>query len=727
MTLRSTLKTEVHYWLPMVLITYALINGYLSGWTSWVVPDLSIPLKIDGDPISYGVMMQRQIDGFWYFEDIRFGYPFISTQYDFPMSFLNGVLFEVFGFIVPSWHAVYTMYFVFSFVVNAIVCYAVMRAVKISILWAIIGTVLFNFVPFHFARVGHLPYTIYFEVPLVYYMAWQLWQASPQLWQRHNILPSSVIGFMIGCNNVYYAVFSLVIIILTTVVVTWREKSIQLWWSGVALVGAIVIGILSGLLPSISYWLDSPNVVPLNRPIEDSVTYALWPVGLFTFLPDNIIWSDTYIKELGVKWNEYYTNSMLGSLGIIIVLWGMMSAWLNRNVDSFMRFLGVQLVFLLTYSVIGGGGLLVSLLVSSIIRASNRFAIFAMFIGIIALVWTMQQWMTRLHINTRSKLILVGVICLISIGIDNPIVQNPMKYAPFEIRKEAWQRELQFFHDVETLAGTGAAIYQLPALAFPENDPNYRQVRCALYTRLYCSHGNVFGRDGVKFYYMLQGVPVTTQIAVLSRLGFTGIMIDRTYHDMNKVENAWRTTLGYAPALQSADNQMAYYVLPPPIGAVQAGRQTEEIIEAAQFLQDEYALRTQTDMRIPVDFTKPWFPGSVKTVSGVYDYTTQGRWSNASSFDDVVITFNTPLPKAFKLDITALAWDRNINKPVTVVVGTQRQQVYFGGGFTTQSIDFHTDGNTNTITIIPAIRHPASKGDARFLALLFQKIQITPR
>jgi phosphoglycerol transferase len=456
------------------------------------------------------------------------------------------------------------------------------------------------------------------------------------------------------------------------------------------------------------------------------VIYALKPIALFTFVPDTYLFGNTYVNVLGINWNEFHANSILGSLGVVLVLWGILSVWLNRHVALFMRFFGFQLGVLLMYCTVGGGGLIVSLLVTPIIRGTNRLAIFAIFIGIMAFVWSLQQFGVRRKLSHRAVMGIGTAVLLFGLGVDNPVIADPLKFA-LPKRAAAWQQEVKFFRDVEVLAGTEAAVYQLPALAFPEHDPIYHQTRCALYTTLHCSHGDSFGRDGSIFYYMLARASVPTQLAVLSRLGFTGLMIDRSYRNMGDLEQTFRTSLGYAPAIESSDAKLAYYVLPPPIGVLKSGQEPAEVIATAQFLQAEYALSTNTDVRTPIDLRKPWLPGSVKSMVGIYEQEDYGRWSDASDFKNVVVTMRAPLPQKFTLSITALAWTRNINAPVTVVVGNQRQQVRFRGNMTTNVLTFTTDGNAHTITIIPAYRQRASEGDARFLALLLQQIQITPQ
>jgi hypothetical protein len=165
----------------------------------------------------------------------------------------------------------------------------------------------------------------------------------------------------------------------------------------------------------------------------------------------------------------------------------------------------------------------------------------------------------------------------------------------------------------------------------------------------------------------------------------------------------------------SVDQQLAYYRLPKPTGNVIAGRNMNDIVSTAQFLQTEYALRDNTDAYTPIDFSAPWLPGSVKKISGLYGFNPKvGRWS--SDFQMVKVTMQNPLPLHFTLDITALARGSNIRDPIAVMVGNQRQYVTFEEMMSTQKVQFITDGTANQIII-----------DARFIDMLFKGIRIVPQ
>jgi phosphoglycerol transferase len=123
MTLRRILKNEIVYWLPMVIATYVLINGYLSGWTSYLLPEVQVPLPLSGDALFFGVYIQRQMEGFWYFENMRSGYPFISSFYNLPMSMIDALTIKLMGMMTTSWYAIYIGYIVLSFVLVGITSY----------------------------------------------------------------------------------------------------------------------------------------------------------------------------------------------------------------------------------------------------------------------------------------------------------------------------------------------------------------------------------------------------------------------------------------------------------------------------------------------------------------------------------------------------------------------------------------------------------------------------
>jgi hypothetical protein len=143
--------------------------------------------------------------------------------------------------------------------------------------------------------------------------------------------------------------------------------------------------------------------------------------------------------------SEFHANSILGSIGLVIVVVGALWAVLKRTVSPVLRFLGIELGLILFYCMVGGGGLIVSLLVGSIIRSTNCFAIYAIFIGVLASVWGMQLLMERLSWRKSVRYVMGAGVLIFCLVCDSPIGTNPTKYAPFATRLVAWQSEQTFF------------------------------------------------------------------------------------------------------------------------------------------------------------------------------------------------------------------------------------------------------------------------------------------
>jgi hypothetical protein len=91
-------------------------------------------------------------------------------------------------------------------------------------------------------------------------------------------------------------------------------------------------------------------------------------------------------------------------------------------------------------------------------------------------------------------------------------------------------------------------------------------------------------------------------------------------------------------------------------------------------LRDEYQLTQRDDIAIPIDFGRPWWPGSVHAVSGMDEYTPEGRWNNAIQ-RRIVIRFTQDLPDAFHLHITGRAWSKAVGAPIEIRVANMQSQM----------------------------------------------------
>ncbi|MEY3990814.1 MAG: hypothetical protein RI985_1895 [Chloroflexota bacterium] len=726
---RVIVQREWYIWGPVTVAIYVFVNGYYSGWTSWLTPNTAIPLLYSADALFIAPYMQRQLEGDWYFESLRMGYPFVATLYDFPSTFAEMSLLTLMQWAWPSWIEAYHWWYVISYVLVFVVTYVVFRHWRIQPLWAVIGALAFDFMPFHHDRIAHPYFFWYFIVPIVFAYGWKFWQGQLLRWRHWSSVGHVLLFGAIGTFYVYWAVMSSAVILVASAIGSSVHRNWRIALQGVVLTGCMIAGLLLSYFPSLQFAQQYPTNMPLVREVEDSEKFALWPIALLTPAPAHTPLGQAYQQFLDNQGlpSEHNVNAFLSALGLVIALGAFAWQLIGRQAAAFLRFCAVMVIGLTLYAAVGGLGLSVSLYVTSLIRATNRIIVFISFAGIATAIYAI-QYMQRTYAAQRPWLTWgVASVLLVVIWFDSPMAAGPYRNADWHSRMTAWEQERQFFVESEQALGVGAAVYQLPALFFPEGDmePAYGQMRCFLFTRMLCSHGDVFGRDGYLFYRELQHVPMQQQLAIVARLGFDGVMISRNYYRENpRVEQDLVAQLG-SPVVVSADQSLALYRV-FPTGPKIPGRTLTQIVAESGFLQDTYQIRQQTAITTPIDFWRPWLPQSVRYVRGLYDAESRGRWNDGKSARHVTIVFSEPLPPKFRLDITALAWGRSVGAPVQVVVGPTTAEMRFGHELSTQSVTLTNPAATVQLTLVPPFRERASAQDYRYLSFLLHQMTITP-
>ncbi|ECJ4505598.1 phosphatidylglycerol--membrane-oligosaccharide glycerophosphotransferase [Salmonella enterica subsp. salamae] len=112
-------------------------------------------------------------------------------------------------------------------------------------------------------------------------------------------------------------------------------------------------------------------------------------------------------------------------------------------------------------------------------------------------------------------------------------------------------------------------------------------------------------------------------------------------------------------------------------------------------------MRYQSDRLM---FAAEGLPVFIKSITGLSHPELWGRWSDAFLSPDVAITFNHPLPEAFKVELTGKAYGKNIGQPVLIKVGAYAQNFTLKGENQTVILDMINAEKGDTITITPP--HP---------------------
>lgn len=727
LSLWSIIRREWYVWLPVALAIYVAVNGFYSNWSSWIRPNPQIPLTFEGDGLSVAVFLQRQLEGSWFFANERMGYPFVSTLYEYPKPLFDMLMTKFVGLFSANWIEAYAWLYLLGYVPIFVATYAVLRSWHVSVIWSIIGALAFDLMSTHHERINHMAYVWYFFVPIVCAYAWHLWRGEP-LWDKKNRWQNVIFFVIIGFFNAYWTFMTSLVMALASLGGALLQRNWRILRDGAIVIMVIAVGLVINYVPSWSYNFFDPTDISLARKIEDSDTFALWlsavitPAPLYTAIGQSY---NAFLFAQGMA-SEHDYNPFLSSIGTVGLMWVLWRRLLGRDVHPFLLFLATISIGIMLYAMVGGAGLGVSLYVTSFVRGINRIMFFLSFIGIAALVWSVPRVLVRLPARYHAVQWFVVGLALVSIWHDSALSQLHYDEQTLSERQQQWQRESVFYRDAQVLLGDAAAVYQLPIVSFPEVDGEYRQTRCYLYSSLFCSHGTFHGRDAHQFFVALQAEPMARQVDIAARLGFDAIEITRNlFADRYPtLEVDLQQVLGRGPDLVSPDGQIALYKI-TPTGPRQAGRPIAAVVTQSQFLRDEYELTHRDDMTIPIEFGRPWWPGSIHAVSGMDEYTPDGRWNNTIQ-RRIVIRFTHDLPDAFRLSVTGRAWNKAVGAPVDVRVANMQSQMVFGHELSTQQVDIRGHRRTNTLILVPPYQGRASDRDLRYISLFVRTIQITP-
>lgn len=111
------------------------------------------------------------------------------------------------------------------------------------------------------------------------------------------------------------------------------------------------------------------------------------------------------------------------------------------------------------------------------------------------------------------------------------------------------------------------------------------------------------------------------------------------------------------------------------------------------------------------------------SISGLGGPEEWGRWSESK---EVVLKFNSELPKSIKISGIAMAFGSNKNKPIKVLFGNKIQQIRLpGNDFQKFDISFNSPSGSREIVFIIPDPVRASNLDLREIGVAFKSIQIS--
>ncbi len=661
-------KTEWRLCLFLAVLSFVGASLFMTGWPKGLFPKTNTPFIYEGDGFAYLWNIQRVIEGSWYFENIRSGFPFGSNHLDYPTADTGSYLvLKLLGLASHSAFAVTNLYFLLGFSVCAVATYLVARSLDVTRYFAIACAVLYAFTSFHFGRIGHLFFTWYFVAPLFFYLGFRLISGqtvftNPQVSWFTKLVHVLAI-FVLASFGIYYDLFAGIVLVLSIIIAVAFHRSWRIFSEGILTLSFVMIGLILNVLPSLIYIAQNgESREGINRYAQESELYALKITQLLLPRGDHRI--DAF-ADFASRYNNHFpliTENISASLGAmgsigflllisvvlispIIKVHGIPKDSITKHSTKVweLQILAVLLVGLVLMGTVGGGSSIFAMTISSSFRGWNRVSIFIAFLALLALVIAFQSlYSLWLKEGKYSKITGIFIALIITwLGLYDQTVRPCHKC--LEANTAAIENDSAFFQKLESSLPKQAAAYQLPYMTYSDNGlvnymGSYDQARGHLHTiDMRWSFGGVRGRTGDWFYRKLATLPIEQQLLVAQSMGFSGLYIDKRgflqqeYDErclpfsktkeerlknncmlFNEVEQDIGNALGsqaMQQSLLSHDKQLVFYPFPKASLLKNSGSQephdTNAILSTIGFkLVNGIPVQTQAKFELPIDLRK---------------------------------------------------------------------------------------------------------------------------
>lgn len=741
--LRNILVADWKLILVGAVVSFFFASILLSGAPEGLIPNLSAPFVYGGDALFHAWMAQRVDEG-WLFENARSGYPFGSNFLDFPGADGAAHLIIKCLALFGGWVAAVNLFFLLGFPSCFVATYITARAFGLDRSFAFVMGALYAFSTFHFMRISHLFYTWYFVAPLFFYLALSIYQAGES--PRKTVFSSrfgkglgvAVSMVVLASFGVYYALFGLIVLALAGVLSVMRSGGFYGARKAAVLCALVVMGVLINVMPTMvgNYTRGSNPEVAQRSPIESEI-YGLKMMQLLMPRTDH---RSSHFQSVAKTYdlisplqNENVTASLgiIGAVGFMLVLLYVALSPFNSGYDDRLRLLASITFVLFMFGTIGGLGSLFAWVVSPSIRGWNRVSVFIACGALLFLFVAIQTVLER-RAGKVAKFSAIIAVMLLLIGIYDQTIPACRSCAAGQ--KLSFEADRTFVQAIEGALPAGAAVYQLPYIGFPEVPvlhklQNYQMMAGVLNsTALHWSFGGMKGRSGDLFYRSLAKEPMSRQLEVIRRLGFTGIYLDRRGYADNgeSVIKELSRLLHVGPLLESTSKQQVFFKLGDSEPVDLSGLSTAQIMTQAGYYADARGKRYEGSLVTGIDFRRPDLPSFIYSVSGLSSAESWGTWSDGPKAE---FNFLQPLPQVFTLIVKGSAFASNARHPTRIVIGGREYSVQFSASVSEVRLPVDLRGSTATsITFIPpspvSPKKVSGSGDRRKLGIAFVSMRI---
>ena len=521
-----------------------------------------VPLTYSGDGLAVAAHFKTILSTGWYEYQPALGAPYGQVYHDYPTADnLHFVAAWLLGLVFHNWGVIMNVHFLVGFPLAALAAVWFLRRVGVSAVLTVVIAVLYAIAPYHFSRSeGHLFLSWYWVVPLVLVIVYDVLVGAPIWGARAGVRRG--LGHILGRSGgtaavlvltasaaAYYAVFALILGGIAALAALWLTRNWRRFAGAAVAAGVLVVTLVANMTPDLLYRLtNGADPGALQRtPVESEIyalklTQLLLPASWHRFGPFRFL-REQYDAHYPLP-SEGPALGLIAAAGLIALVIAAFYV-IARTVltpkaehgDLANRLMPLAFLALLAFlfSTVGGLSTLISF-VSTALRSWNRMSIVIAMLALAA-VGILLDVAIRWLVARRNLAAVPARIAVVALGIVVLLVGTWDQTPPIDTSARAatvasFDSDAAFSADLETALDTGAMVFELPYIDFPESPPVGRtldsdQFRVFLHsTTLRFSGGGIRGRDTIDGLGDLADLTPAEFVAGATELGFVGVVLD---------------------------------------------------------------------------------------------------------------------------------------------------------------------------------------------------------
>jgi phosphoglycerol transferase len=578
-----------------------------------------VPLRYSDadDTMFYISVIKGILDHGWLLSNHNLGAPFGQKLLDFPQTGDDLNWLEVAGLALITGKVGPTIngFFLLTFPLDAAVAYFVLRRLGARRPSAVVCSVLFALLPYHFFRSdSHLMLSSYYALPLVAYLFVAIVQG--ELPRRREL---AVMCLVIASTGLYYAVFGIALLAAATLLAALARRSRAAIAAGALVTGAVLMVLALNLSPTLAYQAGhgaNPVVTRSAGAGDDlamSASYLLLPpvndrIGPLASLTRHYA---SQTPPHGYCEQCYESIGTVGDVGFawlaVLALAGLIGAPLALGTAAGVyRAAAAGIAACLALGVSSGLSSLARVFLTADIRAWNRVSVLIAFFSLLAAALLLDAAGARA--GPRWGRVLAVVVLLFGIAD-----QTSPAFVPDYARDAAeYRSDATFVNAIERRLPAGASVFELPYVLFPEGyqpfmapdqtlpyapsiDFEYDLARPYIHsTGLSWSYGAMKGR-ATDYAAQLAAKPVDLVLAGAVAAGFDGLVVDQAGYPgplAGELRRELRALLRVTP-IRSPVSTLLFYDLRPYARRLRAAHTAAQMAALRSATLDPLALSCQ--------------------------------------------------------------------------------------------------------------------------------------